>query len=64
LDIRSHSRFPFTFYAGLLNGWLGYLPTGEAFREGGYEPSTSPFTDRAEEDFRVGVTTHLEGLTR
>jgi neutral ceramidase len=62
IDIRNHSRFPFTFYTGLLNGWLGYLPTGEAFREGGYEPSTSPFTDRAEEDFRVGVTTHLEGL--
>jgi neutral ceramidase len=64
IDIRSHSRFPFTFYAGVLNGWLGYLPTGDAFREGGYEPSTSPFTDRAEEDFRAGVITHLEGLMR
>lgn len=64
MDVRNHSRFPFTFYFGLLNGWLGYLPTGQAFTEGGYEPQTSPFTDRAEDDFRQGVATHLAALMR
>ena len=64
MDVRNSSRFPFTFYFGLLNGWLGYLPTGQAVREGGYEPSTSPFTDRGEDDLRQGVITHLAGLTR
>lgn len=64
IDVRNHSRFPFTFYYGLTNGWLGYLPTGEAVHQGGYEPSTSPFTDRGADDLRQGVLTHLAGMTR
>ena len=64
VDVRNQSRFPYTFYFGLLDGWLGYLPTGEAVREGGYEPATSPFTDRGEDDFRQGALTHLAGMTR
>jgi neutral ceramidase len=64
VDVRNQSRFPFTFYFGLLNGWLGYLPTAEAVHQGGYEPATSPFTDRGEDDFRQGVLTHLSGMAR
>lgn len=64
LDVRGQSRFPFTYYFGLLNGWLGYFPTAEAFHEGGYEPKTSPFTDRAEDDLRQGVIKHIAGMTR
>ncbi|HTZ60672.1 MAG TPA: neutral/alkaline non-lysosomal ceramidase N-terminal domain-containing protein [Acidobacteriaceae bacterium] len=64
MDVRNQSRFPYTFYVGILNGWLGYLPTGEAVRQGGYEPATSPFTDRGEDDFRNGVVTHLAGMPR
>jgi hypothetical protein len=64
MDVRSQSRFPFTYYYGLLNGWLGYLPTAQAFHEGGYEPSTSPFTDRAEDDLRQGVVAHIAAMTR
>lgn len=64
VDVRNQSRFPYTFYIGILNGWLGYLPTGEAVRQGGYEPATSPFTDRGEEDFRDAVITHLAGMPR
>jgi neutral ceramidase len=63
-DVRNASRFPFTFYAGLLNGWFGYLPTKQAFLEQGYEPATSPFTGNAEDDLRQGVTTHLASLMR
>jgi hypothetical protein len=64
VDVRNQSRFPFTFYFGILNGWLGYLPTAEAVHQGGYEPATSPFTDRGEEDFRQGVLAHLAGMAR
>jgi neutral ceramidase len=64
IDVRNQSRFPFTFYFGLLNGWLGYLPTAEAVHQGGYEPETSPFTDRGEEDFRDGVISHIAGMMR
>ena len=64
MDVRNRSRFPYTFYFGLLNGALDYLPTAQAFREGGYEPSTSPFTERAEEEFREGVIAFLAGLPR
>jgi hypothetical protein len=64
VDVRNQSRFPYTFYYGLLDGWLGYLPTAEAVHEGGYEPATSPLTDRGEDDFRQGVITHLAGMMR
>lgn len=61
-DVRSRSPYPFTFYVGLLNGWLGYLPTAEAIHEGGYEPATSPFTERAEQEFREQVITQLDSM--
>lgn len=64
VDIRGQSRFPFTFYFGLTDGWLGYLPTAEAVHEGGYEPATSPFTDQGDGDFRQGVINHLAGMMR
>ncbi len=55
IEIRKRSPFTHTFYSGYTNGWLGYLPTAQAFSEGGYEPSTSPFTPSAEMD----VTRHV-----
>ena len=36
-QILSRSPFPVTFHAGYANGSIGYLPTLEAYREGGYE---------------------------
>jgi hypothetical protein len=63
-DVRSRSPYPFTFYVGLLNGWLGYLPTAQAIHDGGYEPATSPFTDRAEQDMREQVVTQLDEMIR
>lgn len=37
LAIRAESPFPFTFLAGYAEGSIGYIPTDEAFLEGGYE---------------------------
>jgi hypothetical protein len=62
--VRNQSPYRHTFYFGYANGWLGYLPTAQAFREGGYEPRTSPFTEQAEKDFTDGVLTYIEGLPR
>ncbi len=37
LQIKQWSPFPYTFVAELANDSVGYIPTFEAFRRGGYE---------------------------
>ena len=64
MNVRDHSPFPYTFYFGYTNGWLGYLPTKAEFAHGGYEPSTSPFTDEGGEDLTHAVLTYLGGQIR
>lgn len=64
IRVRNESPFRHTFFFGYTNGWLGYLPTAEAFRQGGYEPRTSPFTESVEKDFGDAVVTFLSGLPR
>ncbi len=62
MNIRGESPFPNTFYYGLTNGSLLYLPTKIAFSEGGYEPNVSPFTPQAEADFIAGVSRFIRDL--
>jgi hypothetical protein len=64
IRVRNESPFRNTFFLGYANGWLGYLPTAEAFREGGYEPRTSPFSEQVEKDFGDGVVSFLHGMPR
>lgn len=59
--VRDQSPFPYTFYFGYTNGWLGYLLTADELSMGGYEPTVSPFTAAAEEDLREAVSGHLNG---
>ncbi|MEZ5355323.1 MAG: neutral/alkaline non-lysosomal ceramidase N-terminal domain-containing protein [Bryobacteraceae bacterium] len=61
IGVREQSPFRNTFYFGYTNGWLGYLPTKKAFGEGGYEPTTSPFTREAEQHLTEAVTAALQG---
>lgn len=63
-EIRDQSPFPFTFYFGLTNGWLGYLLPESEFKHGGYEPEVSPFTPAAASDLTEAVVTYLQGELR
>ena len=64
INVRDHSPYPHTFYFGYANGWLGYLPTRQAFAEGGYETQTNPFTDQVENDLSNVVIAYLQGHAR
>jgi neutral ceramidase len=64
MAVRQQSPYAHTFYFGYTNGWFGYLPTAQAFAEGGYEPKTSPFTAQAESDVTQGVVAFLQGMRR
>jgi hypothetical protein len=45
--IRSQSPFAHTLVSGYSNGGFGYIPTHEAFGEGGYETEATPFSESA-----------------
>jgi hypothetical protein len=64
MQVRNLSPFPFTFYFGYCNGWLGYMPTKAEFEYGGYEPSVSPYTGQAEDDLTRAVVSYLQGRSR
>lgn len=64
LAVRDKSPFRNTFFFGYTGGWFGYLPTSRAFDEGGYEPTTSPFTKQAEDDVLQAVITYVQGVPR
>ncbi len=64
LRVRAESPFRYNFFFGYTNGWMGYLPTAEAFRDGGYEPRTSPFSEQVERDFTDGVIKFIETIPR
>ena len=62
--IRDLSPFPYTFYFGYTNGWLGYLLTEAEYKYEGYEPKVSPFTPGADKDLTEAVITYLQGEMR
>lgn len=60
-EIRDRSPFPFTFYFGLTNGWLGYMLPESEFKHGGYEPDVSPYTPSAARYLTESVVSYLKG---
>ncbi len=62
LAVRASSPYANTFYFGLTNGSMLYLPTAAAFAEGGYEPNVSVFTPSAEAAFIETVQQHTKRL--
>lgn len=64
-EVRERSPFPYTFYFGYINGWLGYLPTAAEWPHGGYEVETvSPFTPSAAKDLTESVVGYLQSEMR
>jgi neutral ceramidase len=63
-EIRDHSPFPYTFYFGYTNGFLGYLLTESEYKCGGYEQRVSPYTPEAARDLTEAVVTFLQGEMR
>lgn len=62
--ITARSPFKYHLFAGVANGYGGYLPTVEAFDDGmgGYEMNTTPYTREAEELFLNEVCGYLQTL--
>ena len=60
-EIREKSPFPYTFYYGYTNGWLGYLPTENEWQYGGYEVEVvSPYTKDMGDKLIESVSGYLE----
>jgi len=65
MNIRDASPFPHTYYFGYANGTFGYIPTRQAFLEGGYEPEKAcPFTPKIEDDLTHSVISYIQSLSR
>lgn len=61
-EVRDRSPFPFTFYYGYTNGWLGYLPTENEWKHGGYEVDVvCPYTPAMGRTLTEAVVGYLEG---
>lgn len=63
-EIRDRSPFPYTFYFGYSNGWLGYMPTEGEWEHGGYETTVSPYTPSAAKDVTQSVISYLQSEMR
>ncbi|MBI4305433.1 MAG: neutral/alkaline non-lysosomal ceramidase N-terminal domain-containing protein [Chloroflexi bacterium] len=51
VSVKEQSNAPHTVFCGYTNGLFAYVPTAQAYEEGGYEPRTTPF--------RAGADTQL-----
>ncbi len=62
--LRNRSPYTHTFFFGYTNGWLGYLPTADAFDEGGYETRITPFTRAVEQNLMETMVIYLDSMPR
>ena len=62
LALKEKSPLPNTAFVGYANGYEGYVPTPEAFEEGGYEPTPSGWSKLAPEAGDMAIDTGLELL--
>jgi neutral ceramidase len=62
LNIKAKSPFPYTITVGYANDYIGYVPTKEAFLEGGYEVSVSKFPPDIGEELKEAAISCLRRL--
>jgi len=62
LRIKLESPAPFTFCAHMSNGYVGYIPTEEALKRGGYETRIGNWSKLAPEALHIIGNAVLEGL--
>lgn len=62
LQTKQRSPFPHTMFVSLANGNIGYIPTAEAMRRGGYEPTLCRGSRSAPEAGEMIVEAALRGL--
>jgi hypothetical protein len=62
VQVKARSPFPHTLFSGYTNDYLGYLPTADAYPDGGYEVDTSPFRPGAGEQVVEGSLALLAAL--
>jgi hypothetical protein len=60
LKIKLQSPSPFTWIAHMSNGYVGYIPTPEAIRRGGYETDTCHWSKLAPHALDLITTTSIE----
>jgi len=64
-EVRDRSPFPYTFYYGYTNGWMGYLPSEDEWKHGGYEVEVvSPFTQATSKGITEAVVGYLQSEMR
>jgi neutral ceramidase len=62
LAIKAGSPWPTTWFGGYTGGWAGYIPTPDAYPQGGYEVDTSPFAPEAAGRLVAETLAALEAL--
>jgi len=61
--VKARSPFSTPLFSGYSNGYYGYLPTREAYVEGGYEVTTSPYLPDAADRVIEAAVDALAALT-
>jgi hypothetical protein len=62
LEIKARSPWSSTWFGGYTGGWVGYIPTPDAYLQGGYEVDTSPFAPEAAGQVVAQTLAALEDL--
>jgi len=64
LRIKLESPAPYTFVAHFCNGYVGYVPTLDAFSRGGYETRTANWSKLQPEALETIVNSAIELLEK